>query len=276
MDAPAGSTKATPVVEPVPGTPEYETAMAEKGSTVSIQSVSADGSQVAQVNTATADPAVPPTEPPKEPAKEPEDRPAWLPEKYATLGEFLQTHPDTKKPDSASEIPPAEAATPATQKFFEEYAKTGAISESSYAELAKMGLDKTVVDSYIAGQIAKTEARTQAGYAAVGGAEQFTKMTTWAAANLSPAEIAAFNTQVNSTNDSAMLAVKGLQARYTAAVGRTPAGLLSGDSKAQTTTSGFQSKAQVTQAMRDPRYESDPAYRKAVADRLRVTDDSVI
>ena len=110
----------------------------------------------------------------------------------------------------------------------------------------------------------------------MGGEAQFKQMTQWAAANLTQAEIAVFNSQVNSTQDAAMLAVKGLAARFTTATGSSPKGLLNGGAAAVTPTSGFQSKAQVTEAMRNPKYESDPAYRNSVIERLKLTDNSVI
>ncbi len=266
-------------VEPTPGSPEYDAAMAAKGSTVAIQAVAPDGSQVVKVSEPA--PVVPPeVVPPKT-----EDRPEWLPKGFETKAEFDAWFSTTEKGKVVDPVvppvvdpttPPAEAATPATQKFFDEYAKTGAISETSYGELAKLGLGKEVVDSYIAGQVAQAEARTQAGYAAVGGESQFKQMTQWASANLSPAEIAAFNTQVNTNQDSALLAVKGLSARYTAATGSSPKGLLNGSAPAATSSGGFQSKAQVTEAMRNPKYEADPAYRNSVIERLKVTDSSVI
>jgi len=273
---------ASEVVAPVvtPGSPEYDAAMAAKGSTVPIQAVSADGKSVTQVTA----PVVPEVVPPVVPEV---PRPEWLPASFKTEAEFKEWYATTEKgkqADPAPTVPPVvdptkppeEAATPATQKFFDEFAKTGAISEASYGELAKLGLDKSVVDSYIAGQQAQAEVRTQAGYAAVGGEAQFKQMTQWAAANLSPQEIAAFNSQVNSNQDVAMMAVKGLAARFTTATGSSPKGLLNGGASAATTSAGYQSKAQVTEAMSNPKYESDSAYRNSVIERLKLTDNSVI
>ena len=37
-------------------------------------------------------------------------------------------------------------------KYYEEYSEKGELSDKSYEELEKMGLDKDLVDGYIAGQ----------------------------------------------------------------------------------------------------------------------------
>lgn len=274
--------------EPVAGSPEYDAAMAAKGSSINIQAFSTDGKTSVAVSeptpsTTTAEPA--------QPVVPPAERPAWLPEAFKTEAEFKEWYSSTEK--GKVETPSVDPAKPdentpqvdlnkpaeptqVTQKFFDEFASKGSLTEASYAELAKMGFDKGVVDAYIAGQSALVEQRTQAGYAAVGGKESFDKMAAWASANLAPNELATFNAQVGQSLDVATLAVKGLQARFIAATGSNPTGLLSGSANPVAPNSGFASRAQVTEAMRNPKYESDPAYRASVMDRLRVTPDSVI
>lgn len=277
---------------PAPGTPEYDAAMAAVGNNVTIQSISKDGRTVDQINTAPVDPnavntnnvipdsTTPPADPPAD------QRPAWLPEKFKSAEDLAKAYSELEKklsaPPADPNTPPADPNTPPevpgvnTQKYFTEFAETGALSEASYAELAKAGLDKAVVDQYINGQKALNDARTQAGYQAVGGEAQFKQMTEWAKSNLTPAEIQAFNTQVTGSQEAALLAIQGLNARYTAAVGNPPSGLLGGSAAASAPSNGFQSRAQVVQAMADPRYESDVAYRNSVMQKLAATPDSVI
>lgn len=276
-----------------PGTPEYDAAMAAAGNNVTIQSVSSDGRNVNQINTAPVDPNavntnnVIPDSANNNPADPPADsRPAWLPEKFKSAEDMAKAYSELEKkmsaPPADPNTPPSDPNTPPnvpgvdTQKFFTEFAETGALSEASYAELAKAGLDKAVVDQYINGQKALNDARTNAGYQAVGGEAQFKQMTEWAKSNLSPAEIQAFNSQVSGTQEAALLAIQGLNARYTAAVGNPPSGLLGGNAPANAPNNGFQSRAQVVQAMTDPRYESDIAYRNSVMQKLAATPDSVI
>ena len=62
------------------------------------------------------------------------------------------------------------------------------------------------------------------------------------------------------------MALAGLQARYTASANRVPK--LIGGKAPRGPREKFESTAQVVQAMNDPLYQSDPAYRKKVSDKL--------
>jgi hypothetical protein len=100
-----------------------------------------------------------------------------------------------------------------------------------------------------------------------GGEEQYSGLVQWASENLSESEIDAYNANVESGDLSlAQFAVSGLVARYRSEVGNEPQ-LVQGDN-ASSSSGAFQSVAELTAAMRDPRYNNDPAYRKSVADKL--------
>ena len=82
------------------------------------------------------------------------------------------------------------------------------------------------------------------------------------------ASIDAFNNAVNSGNiETANLAIQGLQAQYRSVNGSEPS-LVMGETKS-VTGGVFDSAAQLTAAMRDPRYSSDSAYRQSVANKLQ-------
>ena len=289
MTTPAAPQTAANVGSPVEltiGTPEYDAAMVEAGNRVNIQSISTDGSQVSSIN-------APEVAPPDTPSEPPSDRPAWLPEKFKSAEDMAKAYSeleqkqskptDTPKAIDVNNIEVDPAGNPVvpgvdTGAIAGEFAANGFISPESYEKLASAGIDKATVDNYISGQQARADARTQEGFATVGGEDNFKAMAGWAKANLSGAQLDAFNQQVNNPNkEVALLAVRGLNAQYVAAVGKAPSGLITGSSSAAiASTTGFQSRNQIVQAMSDPRYDSDPAYRNSVADRLRVTDNSVI
>jgi hypothetical protein len=68
-------------------------------------------------------------------------------------------------------------------------------------------------------------------------------------------------------NDQQMnMAVQGLWARFNQG-GNQP--MLQGDTGSSAPTGAFQSRAQVTAAMSDPRYRKDPAYREEVYRKLQ-------
>lgn len=168
---------------------------------------------------------------------------------------------DLKVPD-----PPKEPKSPADKltKFADEFAAEGKLSDKSYGELEKLGYPKEFVDTYIAGQVAMAERAQQEVFSSVGGSDTYREMTEWAASNLSEDEVRAYNAAVESGDRAqVMFAVKGLQARFRGSQEpRTVSG--SGAKVAR----GFRSSAEIVEAMRDPRYQKDPAYREDVAKKL--------
>ena len=123
------------------------------------------------------------------------------------------------------------------------------------------------MDNYISGQKAVAAQYETAVTTEVGGSEKYSEIVTWAKANLTDAEINAYNAAVSSGNlDQAKLAVLGLSAKFSKANGSEPR-LVQGRT---TSASGdvFESTAQLTEAMRDPRYRNDPAFRAKVQSKL--------
>lgn len=152
--------------------------------------------------------------------------------------------------------------------------QSGELTGEDYKALEGAGFSRQIVDAYLAGlnfQAAKDSALSMQQIndvkASVGGEQEYTQMMEWAASNLSQEEIAAFNEIVNTQPMSAVkLAVAGIQSRYTTAVGREPK--LLGGRSARKSGDVYESTAQVVEAMSDPKYKSDPAYRKKVMDKL--------
>ena len=155
------------------------------------------------------------------------------------------------------------------------YAESGMLQDEDYGELEKAGFSRNMVDNYLAGlqyNAAQDSALNAQQVSQIktefGGQEQYDAMTTWAAENMEADEIAAFNRIVQGSNDGAQirLAIAGLYAQYTASEGREPQ--LLGGKPSSSSGSKFESTAQVIEAMNDPRYQTDPAYRKAVEKQL--------
>lgn len=149
-----------------------------------------------------------------------------------------------------------------------EFATDGKLSDATYEKLAKAGIDKDLVDNYIEGRQAVQGARDAELLATVGGESQFKAMAGWAAnGGMTPGEIAAFDrATVEGTKDEAALALAGLKSRYEAVKGRDPT-LLTG-TNGHTPSAGFRSRTEMTTAMKDPRYSSDPAYRADVEAKI--------
>lgn len=103
-------------------------------------------------------------------------------------------------------------------------------------------------------------------YNAVGGQEQYSNLISWANDNFTEAEIDAYDQVVDSGNlDQINLALQALYYRYTEAMGQDGNLLQGKPAQAQDT---FRSQQELIQAMSDPRYDDDPAYRQDVIDKL--------
>jgi len=147
------------------------------------------------------------------------------------------------------------------------YMEKGDLDEDDYSRLSKAGITKEMVQAYVSGQEALADQYRQATYSIVGGQEEYGKLIKWAGTNLSPAEVKAFDRIAETGSfEELQMAVQGLHARYRGAVGVKPK-LISGGTS--TSSSPFRSTKELTEAMRDPRYAADPAYRNGVQERLR-------
>ena len=111
-----------------------------------------------------------------------------------------------------------------------------------------------------------TDAEMNQVYNSAGGEAEYAKLTSWAAQNLSETKLDAFNDMIDRGNATAIqIAVSGLRAEYEAQEGYEGR-MLTG--KAARGADAFRSQAEVVQAMSDPRYDRDEAYRQDVYDKL--------
>ena len=104
-----------------------------------------------------------------------------------------------------------------------------------------------------------------------GGEQQYSEMLQWAKDSLNPQEIQMFDTVMERGDPlAAFFAVRSLAYRFQDAQGR--------DGKMITGTaprgdgSQFTSQAEVVEAMSDPRYDRDPAFRQKIMKKLERSD----
>ena len=159
-----------------------------------------------------------------------------------------------------------------------EYGEKGELSEESREALYQMD-SKDLVDAYYRIQESLPESEPDAVEStplsdqdidsiqnAVGGADAYKNMTTWAQENFSPEEVQAYDQALEGGNlNNINFALQALYYRYTDAVG-SEGEMIQG--KASTAVDGFRSQQEVVRAMADERYDNDPAYRKDVYDKL--------
>ena len=112
-----------------------------------------------------------------------------------------------------------------------------------------------------------SDAEMSTVYNSVGGEAEYNKLTSWAADNMEERALDAFNTVIDQGNPTAIqLAVAGMKAEYDNTEGYE--GRMLTGKAAQNSRDGFRSQAEVVQAMSDPRYDKDPAYRQDLYDKL--------
>ena len=105
----------------------------------------------------------------------------------------------------------------------------------------------------------------------VGGEAEYNKLVSWAGQNLPENEIKAFDDLVGTGNAAAIqLGVDALKSRYEAVNGYEGRRLTG--KAADTSGDVFRSQAQLVEAMSDPRYDRDPAYRQDVVAKLERSD----
>jgi len=170
--------------------------------------------------------------------------------------------------DGENTPPPSIDFTPYQQEF-ETTGDVSAESRTKIAESLKSVFGEnaeTVVNEYIDG--AKTRLTNTASQikAIAGGDKGYAELTAWAKDNLSPAEKAAYNRAVNGGDfHAASFAVQGLMAKYQQVNGKAP-NLIQGDNSV-IEAGGFKSLNEMKLAIADPRYKTDPDYRKSVEQR---------
>ena len=204
-----------------------------------------------------------------------EKRPQWLPEKFKNAEELSKAYSELEKQFSGKqkeETKPEEVKqeveNKGLDKFYNEFAETGALTDNSYAELAKQGLDKTLVDSYIEGQKLVADTNTKTIQDVAGGKEKYGELVDWAGKNLSEAEQKVFNDMVDSGDvETAKFAVQGLMSKANVNYNPNQPDLFEGTSDV-ISADAYTSVSQVTDAMNDPRYEKDPTFRKEVENKL--------
>ena len=163
----------------------------------------------------------------------------------------------------------------ASEEYFE---NEGALSEETMERFKEMSSSE-LVEAYMAirdrnpdieggGESPDlTDAEMNQVYNSAGGEAEYNNLTTWAAQNLDESKMDAFNDIIDRGNaTSIQIAVAGLRAEYENQEGYE--GRMLTGKAARSSGDIFRSQAEVVQAMNDPKYDRDPAYRQDVYDKL--------
>ena len=159
----------------------------------------------------------------------------------------------------------------------DEYSQNGELSQETLDAFSQMSSQELVQAYFEMQQNSPSESGRELSNQeinqlqnSVGGQAAYNQLTSWAAENFSEGEIEAFDSLIESGNTNAIqLALQALYYRYTDAMG-VEGNMLTG--KPARSQDVFRSQAELVRAMSDPRYDSDPAYRQDVIDKLAQSD----
>jgi hypothetical protein len=140
-----------------------------------------------------------------------------------------------------------------------------AISEADPSKLAEMYLEyRSKQESSQPSSMSDQDVTNLKGL--VGGENNYNTMLGWASQNLSEQDIEMYDAVMELGNPAAArFAIEALAYRYQESNGVEP-DLVQG--KSPGVGGAFRSQAEVVQAMSDPRYDNDPAYRRDVMQKL--------
>ena len=210
-----------------------------------------------------------------------------LEKKLGQKDEATQEEGDTtqEEGDDSSSEESSDESTSDTAKFLQEasdeyWTNSNQLKPETIQKLKELPSEQ-LIDAYLELQKSApiqqqqlSESDATAIMASVGGADAYNETLAWAADNLRPDEVAAFDNVVNSGNkDAIFFAVQALSQRYNDAVGFE--GKRVSGKAVKNTVKGFRSQAELARAISDPRYREDPAYRIDIEQRLAASGDLI-
>lgn len=186
------------------------------------------------------------------------------------LAELKKGAPPKEPPKEGGKGEPKEAAPKGLDlaALADTYAEKGTFDEAQYAALAQVGISKEYADTYIEGLKAIAERNDAKAKSLIGGEEAWNQMSAWANNAWTKDQHAAFNTAMKGNAAQVEQAMLALSAAYSQANGQAPNLLGGRGGNGDSSAKPFASQAEMSQAMRDPRYHADPAYRAMIEQRV--------
>jgi hypothetical protein len=186
--------------------------------------------------------------------------------------EYINPMLEEGRPEGSKDVPVDRFAA-----MLDEYDANGELSADSYKELEGLGYNKEFVDEKIDYINYKREKEADAILEPYGGAEEFKKVSAWAAENFSEQQLQNLNMQLASGNKATQDAVlSSLFMGYKQSnKSEAPRDVTLHTNQPQATrTEGYSTKSEYLKDAKDPRYDRDPGYRKMVEQKMLKTDMS--
>lgn len=260
---------------PVPGTPEYDAAMAAK---------------YQERNGLTANDDV---------TAEPKVKPEWVPEKFwdAEKGElrveelaksYSELESKNSKPDTQAEVSAEggegdeQTESTAVDDFIkksgletntlrDKIINQGKLDDSDVEALVKAGAPRELVEEYVnLARFAVEQQKAEGARAAaerVGGEANLTALLDWAAKTLSDDEKKSYNAMLATPEWPAALDALAAKKAGTVKTSGEP-NLVNAITTPGGSVTGYQDRQEMVRDMKDPRYQNDPKFRREVEQKV--------
>tara|TARA_R100000329_G_scaffold39591_1_gene37143 strand:- start:61 stop:861 length:801 start_codon:yes stop_codon:yes gene_type:complete len=205
-----------------------------------------------------------------------------LQKKLGNKEESEDTEKVSKEDESETESELSENASLINSASEEYFSNGNKLSDETMAKFSSLST-QDLIKAYMEVQSKAEPAPEQAAPAelsesdinqiknSAGGDKAYANIVNWAKSNLDAKQITAFDEVINTGSVQAIqLAVSGLKAEYDNANGVE--GRMVTGKTAPNNGDVFRSQAELVRAMNDSRYDSDPAYRQDVIEKLERSD----
>jgi hypothetical protein len=186
---------------------------------------------------------------------------------YAELERKLSQPAEEPEEADTQEAAPVPAVDGLISNAEQEFMESGQLSDATFDALEAAGIPRATVEAVRDMRVREAEANRQNIVNEFGGDDQVTAMQNWAADNYDDNMIERLNTMLNSGDyTQTRMAMATISTDYSRAVGTTEpsrqvGGIRSGPE-------GFRSTAEMLEAINDPRYKMDDAYRADVERKI--------
>jgi len=201
------------------------------------------------------------------------------PEDVSTEEEEVEETPEGSEDeddasDEESEEDDSDESLPFTSDemaaFSKEVDENGSLSEKSYEDImSRMNVSKDLIDEYIAGRQALQASTANEFVEMAGGSEQWQTMRAWAEENIAPVQLQQYTKMIESKDAGQIqTAIVSIRAQYENGQ-RDLSKPKPVKGKGKSKPDVFASEADWLDAMRDPRYKTDPNYRSKVESKFQ-------
>lgn len=141
------------------------------------------------------------------------------------------------------------------------------LSDDDYLALKKVGIPEEMSRRYVENLQYRIQGERRDAFNYVGGEEQWTKMSNWAAENMQPTEVEGINRMLNGSDWR--LAMDAIKSRMGPSASQTEPKFIQGDQVVTNAAIGYRSKGEMKADMSSPQYSTDAAFRQTVMQKMQ-------